>query len=221
MNYPKNHEPKPDEATTGSRNPDGKCSLAKRWKLADHQQRVTFIVDAALQLLHAEDLESVTMRRVAQQLGIGTMTLYTYVEGQVGLHRAMVERGFDTLNQACMAASTLEAEGTWRGGSHAYIQFATTQPNLYKLMFDHPMLPDELEMLHGGFQPLLEKVSNRLRMAGMPENQIETEARKRAGRFWIALHGLATLAIAGRLAVLHGNLDHLIDDLLEHIAPTT
>jgi len=40
------------------------------------------IVDAAVALADAEGLEAVSMRRLAEQLGIGTMTLYSYVSSK-------------------------------------------------------------------------------------------------------------------------------------------
>jgi AcrR family transcriptional regulator len=40
------------------------------------------IVDAAIELADAEGLEAVSMRRLAEKLGIGTMTPYTYVESK-------------------------------------------------------------------------------------------------------------------------------------------
>jgi AcrR family transcriptional regulator len=40
------------------------------------------IVDAAVALADAEGLQSVSMRRLAEQLGLGTMTLYSYVSGK-------------------------------------------------------------------------------------------------------------------------------------------
>jgi AcrR family transcriptional regulator len=40
------------------------------------------IVDAAVALADAEGLAAVSMRRLAEQLGLGTMTLYSYVSGK-------------------------------------------------------------------------------------------------------------------------------------------
>ncbi len=148
------------------------------------------------------------------------MTLYTYVDGQRGLHRAMVRRGFEMLGEHCCQASTLVTDHSWRGGARAYVSFAVENPNLYKLMFDVPMQSDDEDLLHGGFQPLLDRVIEQLSTRGHTGKQLEREARAAAGRYWIGLHGLATLAIAGRLVVLEGDLDHLLDDLLERVAPT-
>lgn len=47
---------------------------------------------AAIELADAEGLESVSMRRVAERLGVGTMSLYRHVPGKAELLDVMVDR---------------------------------------------------------------------------------------------------------------------------------
>lgn len=181
------------------------------------------IVDAAMRLLDRRGPRAVTIRALAARLGVGAMTLYTYVDGQAGLRRAMIERGFQMLHSGCQAQSTLETQGSWRGGAHAYVHFAIEHPNLYQLMFTEPLPPDD-DALHqamrsGGFDMLLQRVRQRLEGQSVSEAALRRRAMRQAGRYWIALHGLATLALSGRLKVLETDLDTLIDDLLERVAP--
>ncbi|MEM9414194.1 MAG: TetR/AcrR family transcriptional regulator [Planctomycetota bacterium] len=205
------------------------------WKDADRDQRRTLIIDVGLYLLTHEGPDALTMRRVARELGVGAMTLYTYIDGQPGLHRAMVARGFDIIHQNCSAACEAQHEqreqgqlpddgsGGWSGGARSYVQFAVDHPNLYRLMFDTPVDEDDEQfdqLMHGGFQGLHTVVRERLEAQGLKGKQLDTETRKLAGRYWIALHGLATLAIAGRMQVLHGTLDEVLLHLLEAVAPT-
>ncbi|MBB2945034.1 AcrR family transcriptional regulator [Actinoplanes lutulentus] len=53
---------------------------------------VARIVDTGITLADAEGLESVTMRRVAQELGVVPMTLYTYVPDKSTLLDLMLDR---------------------------------------------------------------------------------------------------------------------------------
>lgn len=199
--------------------------LTQRWKDADREVRRALIVEVALALLHQDGVEHVTMRRVAAAIGVGAMTLYTYVNGQDDLHHAMVAHGFLMIHQNCCRASEANRvdEDDWWPGARAYVDFAVNNPNLYRLMFDTPVAPDDAafdQVIHGGFQPLIDRVRERLAAQGMTGKKLDTEARKAAGRHWIALHGLATLAIAGRMQVLHGNLDAVLKHLIEATAPT-
>jgi len=196
--------------------------LRKRWSTADHEQRRHIITDAALDLLDRKGRDAVTIRRVADRLGVGAMTLYTYVSGRAGLRQEMIRKGFDLLHASCEKQSTLKTQSDWRGGAKAYVRFAVDHPHLYHEMFatrldDH----DEAEraILLGGFEPLLQKVRDRLVGRGLNERQVEKEARLQATRFWIALHGYATLLIANRLTFLERDTEEIFDDLLERYGP--
>jgi AcrR family transcriptional regulator len=195
----------------------------RRWHAADADARRALIVDAAMRLLDRRGPAAVTIRAIAARLGVGAMTLYTYVDGQAGLRRAMIQRGFDMLHGRCQADSTLESQNSWRGGARAYVHFAIEHPNLYQLMFTEPLPADDdvlyQAMRSGGFETLLERVRPRLQGRKPDEAALRRQAMRQAGRYWIALHGLATLALSGRLKVLETDLDSLIDDLLECVAP--
>ncbi len=72
------------------------------------------IVAAAIELADAEGLDAVSMRRVAERLGIGTMSLYTYVPGKGELLDLMLdtvyaERADDKIRGAGTPRERLEA----------------------------------------------------------------------------------------------------------------
>lgn len=200
-------------------------SLNRQWKELDREGRRALIVKVAFEMLQDDGEDAVTIRRIAGAIGVGAMTLYTYVDGLEDLHRQIIAKGFDIIHQNCSTAC--EAEGTdqheWMPGARSYVKFAIEHPNLYHLMFATPCDPDDEQfdqIMHGGFAGLLEAVSEQLALTGLSGKQLETETRKAAGRYWIALHGLATLAIAGRMQVLHGSLDDVLQHLVDAVAPT-
>ena len=59
--------------------------------------RIEIIVDAATALADEEGLAALSMRRVAQQLGVSAMTLYTYVPGKAELVDLMLDAAFQRL----------------------------------------------------------------------------------------------------------------------------
>ena len=71
------------------------------------------IVDQAMAIADAEGLGALSMRRVAEALSIGTMSLYTYVPGKGELLELMVDRAVG--EQALPAASS-----GWRAGLERY-----------------------------------------------------------------------------------------------------
>lgn len=70
----------PNEAV-GSRGPKPKVSLAQ-------------IVDAGLAEADAEGLAALSVRKVAKRLGLGAMSLYTYVPGRSELVELMIDRAY-------------------------------------------------------------------------------------------------------------------------------
>jgi len=180
------------------------------------------IVEVAVRLLKKNGLDSVTIRRVADCLGVGAMTLYTYVDGQDGLRLAMTQHGFDLLSSGCRAASTLGTPQGWLGSAQHYLRFAIENPHLYKLMSATEIDSGEADaqILNRGFEGLIERVREEMAAKGVPAAEINRSALGVAGTYWIALHGLASLAIAGRLGVLKSDLDALLNHMLERVAPT-
>ena len=91
-------------------------SLAVLWRTRERASRkgkpdlsVDRIARAAIDLADAAGIGALSMRRVADELGVGTMTLYTYVPGKSELLDVMI----DTV--AGETARPTEVAGGWRG----------------------------------------------------------------------------------------------------------
>ena len=78
--------------------------------------RVATVVSAATALADKEGLTAVSMRRLAQQLGVSAMTLYTYVPGRAELVDLMLDAAYqrlplaDTTGEPWQARLTAVAE---------------------------------------------------------------------------------------------------------------
>lgn len=78
------------------------------------------ITEAAVEIADAEGLDAVSMRRVASELGVGTMSLYRYVPGKAELLALMLDYVDKCLDETCLDGlewrSYLEAcaRGSWR-----------------------------------------------------------------------------------------------------------
>ena len=73
-------------------------SLALLWRTSERVSRkgkpdlsVDRIVRAAIEVADTEGLQALSMRRVAERLGVGTMSLYTYVPGKPELLDVMLD----------------------------------------------------------------------------------------------------------------------------------
>jgi AcrR family transcriptional regulator len=116
--------------------------------------RVREIVSTALALLEEHGAEALTMRRLADQLGIRAPSLYKHLAGKSDLETAVIAVGFVDLATALEEATARryqahEAGQRLTGMGRAYREFALGRPHLYRLMNERPLarelLPPGLE----------------------------------------------------------------------------
>ncbi|HXR17035.1 MAG TPA: TetR/AcrR family transcriptional regulator [Terriglobales bacterium] len=97
------------------------------------------IATAARRLLDKEGAEAVTMRRVAQAVGITPMAIYRHYPDRAGLLNALADTGFAEL-------ATRLARQRFPGGieqqltkmAEIYLEHALHNPRLFELMFLKP-----------------------------------------------------------------------------------
>ena len=70
------------------------------------------ILAAALELLDREGLDAFSMRRLAEELGVGTMTIYGYFRSRDEILDAVVDAGGEAIARAAAAAG--DGGGTWK-----------------------------------------------------------------------------------------------------------
>jgi len=146
--------------------------------------RARMIVRAARRLLEKEGPEALTMRRLADQLGIRAPSLYKHFPHKAALEVAIIIDGFAEAAEI-FAAATDGAADPLAAFAASHRDFAKSHPHVYRLMTERPLpreqLPAGLEA--GTAAPLL-------RATGDP-------ARARAA--WAFMHGLTLLELNDRL----------------------
>jgi AcrR family transcriptional regulator len=179
----------------------------------ERAQRRQVIVSAARELAEAEGWESVTTRRLADRIEYSQPVLYSHFEGKDAIVSAVALEGFGELatilHNARESADATDAEP--QAVARAYMEFARANPALYEAMFTLNVdltfgRSDTPAPLHAGFVELRDAVAP---LAGDRDIDTFTEVT------WSALHGLATLAQAGRLraAAYDQRLAMLVDQL--------
>ncbi len=110
--------------------------------------RAREIVDAALELLEAEGAGALSMRRVADRVGIRAPSIYEHLADKRALEAAIISRGFELLADVCEEAVAGAADAL-SALAAAYRAFATGHPHLYRLMtareLDRDLLADGVE----------------------------------------------------------------------------
>jgi len=92
------------------------------------------IVAAALELLAADGAEALSMRRVADRVGIRAASIYKHFRNKEALEAAMISAGFERQAEAFERAG-----GDLGALAAAYRRFARRNPHLYRLMTERPL----------------------------------------------------------------------------------
>ena len=155
------------------------------------------LVVAALALLEAEGLASLTVRSVASRAEVAPMGVYSRFGNKDGLLEALFVHGFDTLQTAIETPSDASPVRRLTIGCLGYRQFAIDNPQLYHLMFEQMMLlelsPESREAAKRSFTTLVDRVQDAMNSGDLTPGD-STEV---AQQVWSAMHGAVSLEIAG------------------------
>ncbi|QDU32997.1 hypothetical protein KS4_10360 [Poriferisphaera corsica] len=189
------------------------------WDSATPEQRREIIVDVAISILNEKDISHVTIRRVASQIGVGAMTLYTYVDGQQGLRTAILDRGFEIMDSHCDCDEhpKMNNHESWVEGCTNYVEFAVHYPNLYTLMFTHPLDQHELANIQSHFERWRHDVHEYYSELGIKEEDMQPYVERTTRDCWVAMHGLASLIISQRLQLNEQEIRQQIETLIERL----
>jgi AcrR family transcriptional regulator len=97
------------------------------------------IATAARRLLDREGAEAVTMRRVAEAVGITPMAVYRHYPDRAGLLNALANEGFEELaRRLATQRFSVDIERRLTKMADIYLEHALRNPRLFELMFLKP-----------------------------------------------------------------------------------
>ncbi len=146
--------------------------------------RAREIVAAARAILEEEGLDALTMRRIAERLGIRAPSLYKHFPDKESLEAAIISAAFE--EQAKVFARAVEdGDDPLEALGAAYRSFALAHPHLYRLMTDRELRRD---LLAPGVED----------RAGLTIYRAAGEDTDRARAAWAFAHGMAMLELTNR-----------------------
>lgn len=160
------------------------------------------ICDAAARLYVEEGPAALTMRRIATDLGCGTMTPYRYYSNKESIMTAVRTRGMHRFSQALEQALDSPGDGRTRSRAvrDAYIAFARANTATYRLMFEYPEPHRDDAAYREAHERMLRTVVAHVDVM-IDEGRIQADAPIFGHQIWAALHGAVMLEIAGMLPV--------------------
>lgn len=168
------------------------------------------LLSGALELLAEGGTDALTMRAVAERVGVSSAAPYRHFTDKRDMLAALAEEGFADLERACAEACAAAPNDTapndtvaaFARQGEAYVRFAIAHPARYRVMFG-PEIPDKraYAALHRSSMAAYDALRSALRAcaaAGLFEAE---EIEIRAMRSWSLVHGMASLFIDGQLNV--------------------
>jgi AcrR family transcriptional regulator len=156
----------------------------------------------------------VTLRALAAELHVSAMTPYRYFRDKDDIFAAVRAAGFRRFADAQEAAYAAESdpEERLRAMARCYVDFARREPHAYRIMFEMNPLgsseqyPELAAQQLRGWEPLLRGVG-----AAIDAGLLAGDPTHLAHVFWAAVHGIASLYLAGTYSLIHEDVDHVVD----------
>ncbi|MGH2548578.1 MAG: TetR/AcrR family transcriptional regulator [Thermomicrobiales bacterium] len=143
------------------------------------------IIDRARGILESEGRDALTMRRLAEEIGIRAPSLYKHFPDKRAVEIAVIEIGFLESADALEAGIAIDdARSPLQRLATAYRAYALAHPHLYRLMTEDELPRNRLTpgIEERGAEPLIRLVPN----------------VDRARAIWAFAHGMIILELEGR-----------------------
>ena len=160
------------------------------------------LCDAAARLYVDEGPGAVTLRRLAAELGVGTMTPYRYFANKEAIITAVRTRGMHRLCEAMERALHSPGDGRSRSRAvrDAYIAFARANTATYRLMFEYPEANRDDPDYREAHQRMWRNIAAHVEVM-IAEGKVVADPAILGHQIWASLHGAVMLEIAGLLPV--------------------
>ncbi len=159
------------------------------------------LLDSSLNLIREVGPGAFTLREVARRAGVSHNAPYRHFRDKEELLAALAAEGFDRLTDAMTEAaeSALSALERFRSSGRGYVGFALRYPQHFAVMFEVPwryeLHPQTQQAGARAFGTLVRYVAQCQAENLLPPG----DARPFALLAWSMVHGVAKLAISGRL----------------------
>ena len=154
------------------------------------------IVDTAKEIVRTEGHERLSVRGLARQLDVTAPAIYDHMESKEAVLRAVAAAGYDELRAAYSTTADTAIE-RMRERAIAYVEFARTRPELFRLMFMFRpnAIAIEADNELGAATDVFETGVDDVRQAIADGSLVDRDPIQITLTLWAAIHGVATVSI--------------------------
>jgi AcrR family transcriptional regulator len=159
------------------------------------------LLEAALRVIRELGPAAFTLREVARRAGVSHNAPYRHFRDKDALLAAVAAQGFRELTQAMREGADKQARPVDRlkNSGMAYVGFALRRPEHFIVMFDAPVIaskdPEYVQAFEESFHTLVNYIRECQEAGELPPG----DTLDRALYAWSLVHGIAKLAVTGRL----------------------
>jgi AcrR family transcriptional regulator len=185
------------------------------------------ILDRALEIIAEEGFYGMSMRKLAEGLGIAAKTIYNYFCSKEEIYLCVLTRGFEILVERIGAScdGIEDPIERLRAMCAAYVAFGLENINYYNIMFDWDvpkyrdyqgtvMEPIAAAERKKAFE-LVSLAQKALVAAGPGRGEGRADLKYRALKLWTELHGAISLCNSHGLHELYEKPDELVGKFIE------
>lgn len=187
------------------------------------------LVTAAHAIVKDEGYEALTIRKLAERVGLATMSVYSYFADKQAILTAVAEDTFETLARRIERKEPPDPIEALRIGLREYVVFGMENPNEYRTIFMTAQVHEhedesfeKLETQNPAFQGLLRAVNR-----AIEASKLKGDPRAISTILWTVSHGAVSLMLTfekypfGEPVEYAGRVIDLAIDALRHqdVAP--
>jgi AcrR family transcriptional regulator len=159
------------------------------------------ILETSRSILVNEGFEALTMRRVAEAIDYAPASIYLHFESREQIAQELCFAGLIRLRDDLKAVSASDPAATLKALGRAYLHFAQSNPETYRLIFmADPKLTQAVFYRErdkaGPSSESLDLIAGVLAELRKGKRPPTLNLRERAELFWAGLHGIASLRLA-------------------------
>lgn len=156
------------------------------------------VIDAAVTVIARDGTDALSLRDLARRLGVSHQAPYRHFADKHALLAAIAKEGFARLTETLRAGPRLDADLTRAliDTGVRYVEFALAEPAYYRVMFATAATPTPGPSFPDSAMEIVTYGIGRGQAAGILP---PVPARDLALLSWTVVHGLAMLAIDGKL----------------------
>lgn len=171
------------------------------------------IVDAAIDLVRKQDIDALSARTLAAQLGCSVKPIFDAYGSMDNVRQAVWNRAQALYESRVRQAMASDEKTPYKASGMAYLDFARDEPQLFRMLFMSPTDAQHHQHQEHSADTVISTLAATLHIS-------EADAARLHGEIWIATHGLATMIATGYLNPDREYIEQYLNDIFLGLTAT-